>query len=60
MLELLSLGGGDGRPARKSIVGNQNISLSVADLDDTYRRVRDAGYQPDQSPSRSPGYGCSS
>ena len=50
MLELLSLGGGDSRPATKSIVGNQNISLSVTDLDDTHRRVRDAGYKPDQSP----------
>jgi catechol 2,3-dioxygenase-like lactoylglutathione lyase family enzyme len=50
MLELLSLGDGDGRPPRKSIVGNQNISLSVSDLDDTHRRVRTAGYEPDQSP----------
>ncbi len=49
MLELLSLGG-PARPARRSIVGNQNISLSVADLDDTYRRVRAAGYEPDQAP----------
>jgi catechol 2,3-dioxygenase-like lactoylglutathione lyase family enzyme len=49
MLELLSLGG-ETRPARRSIVGNQNISLSVTDLDDTYRRVQDAGYQPDQAP----------
>ncbi|SBS78744.1 Glyoxalase/bleomycin resistance protein/dioxygenase [uncultured Mycobacterium sp.] len=49
MLELLSLGG-ETRPARRSIVGNQNISLSVTDLDDTYRRVQDAGYQPDQEP----------
>lgn len=49
MLELLSLGD-EARPARRSIVGNQNISLSVADLDDTYRRVTDAGYQPDQAP----------
>jgi hypothetical protein len=24
----------DGRPTRRSIVGNQNISLSVTDLDD--------------------------
>jgi hypothetical protein len=24
----------DGRPTRRSIVGNQNISLSVSDLDD--------------------------
>ena len=50
LLELLSLGGGDGRPARRSIVGNQNISLSVTDLDDTHRRVRAAGYEPDQEP----------
>ncbi len=51
LLELLSLGGGgDGRSARRSIVGNQNISLSVTDLDDTHRRVRAAGYEPDQEP----------
>ena len=50
MLELLSLGDDGGRPTSKSIVGNQNISLSVADLDDTYRSVREAGYEPDQSP----------
>jgi len=50
LLELLSLGDGDGRPARHSIVGNQNISLSVTDLDDTYRQVRAAGYEPDQPP----------
>jgi catechol 2,3-dioxygenase-like lactoylglutathione lyase family enzyme len=49
MLELLSLGG-ETRPTRRSIVGNQNISLSVTDLDDTYRRVQEAGYQPDQAP----------
>ncbi|MCV7213865.1 VOC family protein [Mycobacterium crocinum] len=49
MVELLSLGP-DSRPARRSFVGNQNISLSVADLDDTYRRVQAAGYQPDQAP----------
>lgn len=49
MLELLSLGG-EGGPARRSIVGNQNISLSVADLDETYRHVRAAGYEPDQAP----------
>ncbi|WP_246227731.1 VOC family protein [Mycolicibacterium helvum] len=49
MLELLSLGA-EARPARRSIVGNQNISLSVTDLDDTYRRVQEAGYQPDQTP----------
>lgn len=49
MLELLSLGDGT-RPVRRSIVGNQNISLSVTDLDDTYRRVCAAGYAPDQAP----------
>lgn len=49
MVELLSLGP-DSRPARRSFVGNQNISLSVTDLDDTYRRVQAAGYQPDQAP----------
>ncbi|WP_370581694.1 VOC family protein [Mycolicibacterium sp. BK556] len=49
MLELLSLGP-EGKPARRSFVGNQNISLSVTDLDDTYRRVQEAGYQPDQAP----------
>ena len=49
MIELLSLGA-DSRPARRSFVGNQNISLSVTDLDDTYRRVQAAGYQPDQAP----------
>lgn len=49
MIELLSLGPED-RPARRSFVGNQNISLSVTDLDDTYRRVQAAGYEPDQTP----------
>ncbi|WP_233211479.1 VOC family protein, partial [Mycobacterium sp. shizuoka-1] len=49
MLELLSLGA-ESRPPRRSIVGNQNISLSVGDLDDTYRRVQAAGHQPDQAP----------
>lgn len=49
MVELLSLGS-ESRPPRRSFVGNQNISLSVRDLDETYRRVREAGYQPDQDP----------
>ena len=49
MIELLSLGS-DSRPAKRSFVGNQNISLSVTDLDETYRRVQEAGYQPDQDP----------
>ncbi len=49
MLELLSLGP-DSRPTRRSVIGNQNISLSVTDLDATYRRVQEAGYHPDQAP----------
>jgi catechol 2,3-dioxygenase-like lactoylglutathione lyase family enzyme len=52
MIELLSLGGS--KPAetsqRRGVVGIQNVSLSVTELDDTYRRVIDAGYQPDQQP----------
>ena len=52
MVELLSLGGTDreGGNPRRGIVGIQNVSLSVAALDDTYRRVVEAGYQPDQAP----------
>ena len=52
MIELLSLG--RSKPpqdaARRGIVGIQNVSLSVADLDDTYRRTIEAGYEPDQEP----------
>lgn len=52
MLELLSLGASAPIPAvtRRPFLGNQSISLSVADLDRTYRQVRDAGYEPDQAP----------
>jgi catechol 2,3-dioxygenase-like lactoylglutathione lyase family enzyme len=52
MIELLSLGGTKPAetPRRRSIVGIQNISLSVTDLDDTYRRIAEAGHQPDQKP----------
>jgi predicted enzyme related to lactoylglutathione lyase len=49
---LLSIGGAptaDGG-GKRGIVGNQNISLSVPDLDDTHRRITAAGYQPDQAP----------
>ncbi|AKK26252.1 VOC family protein [Mycobacterium sp. EPa45] len=49
MIELLSLGS-ESRPAKRSFVGNQNISLSVTDLDDTYRHVQAAGCQPEQAP----------
>jgi catechol 2,3-dioxygenase-like lactoylglutathione lyase family enzyme len=38
------------KPFRRGITGIQNISLSVIDLDDTHRRIRQAGYQPDQDP----------
>jgi catechol 2,3-dioxygenase-like lactoylglutathione lyase family enzyme len=52
MVELLSLGGSKPTeaPKRRGVVGIQNISLSVTDLDDTYRRITDAGYEPDQKP----------
>jgi catechol 2,3-dioxygenase-like lactoylglutathione lyase family enzyme len=52
MVELLSLGAKPGaeKPARRGITGIQNVSLSVTDLNDTHRRVRDAGYPPDQEP----------
>jgi Glyoxalase/Bleomycin resistance protein/Dioxygenase superfamily len=52
MIELLSLGGSNpaDTPKRRGIVGIQNISLSVTDLDDTYCRITEAGYQPDQKP----------
>lgn len=52
MVELLSLGAKPGaeKPARRGITGIQNVSLSVTDLNDTHRRIRDAGYQPDQEP----------
>jgi len=52
MIELLSLGGGGDPtpPERRGVVGLQNFSLSVTDLDDTYRRIAEAGYEPDQKP----------
>ena len=52
MIELLSLGSKPAadKPARRGVTGNQNISLSVTDLDDTHRRIRDAGYPPEQQP----------
>ena len=50
MSELLSLGAS--KPAqpspRRGIIGIRNVSLSVTDLDDTYRRITEAGYEPDQ------------
>jgi catechol 2,3-dioxygenase-like lactoylglutathione lyase family enzyme len=52
MIELLSLGAkpATDKPARRGITGIQNVSLSVIDLDDTHRRIRDAGYPPEQYP----------
>ncbi len=50
MIELLSLGGSKPAPTRRGVVGIQNISLSVTDLDETYRRITEAGYEPDQMP----------
>jgi catechol 2,3-dioxygenase-like lactoylglutathione lyase family enzyme len=52
MVELLSLGAKPvaDRPARRGITGIQNVSLSVTDLNDTHRRISDAGYPPDQAP----------
>ena len=52
MVELLSLGAKPtaDKPARRGITGIQNVSLSVTDLNDTHRRINDAGYPPDQAP----------
>jgi catechol 2,3-dioxygenase-like lactoylglutathione lyase family enzyme len=52
MVELLSLGTKPtaDKPARRGIVGIQNVALSVTDLDGTHRRIIDAGYTPDQAP----------
>ena len=52
MVELLSLGAKSAtdKPARRSITGIQNVSLSVTDLDDAHRRITAAGHTPDQEP----------
>jgi catechol 2,3-dioxygenase-like lactoylglutathione lyase family enzyme len=52
MVELLSLGAkpATDKAARRGIIGIQNVSLSVTDLDNTHRRISDAGYQPEQEP----------
>jgi catechol 2,3-dioxygenase-like lactoylglutathione lyase family enzyme len=51
MLELLSFGPSTTPgSSKRGIVGNQNIALSVTDLDATYRAVIDAGFQPVQEP----------
>jgi catechol 2,3-dioxygenase-like lactoylglutathione lyase family enzyme len=52
MVELLSLGAkpSTDQPARRVITGIHNVSLSVPDLDDTYRRITATGYTPDQEP----------
>ena len=50
MVELLSLGSAPTSTRRRPFLGNQNISLSVPDLDATYRSVVAAGYEPGQAP----------
>jgi catechol 2,3-dioxygenase-like lactoylglutathione lyase family enzyme len=52
MVELLSLGTEPAadKPTRRGITGIHNVSLSVTDLNDTHRRISDAGYPPDQDP----------
>ncbi|SPM30610.1 VOC family protein [Mycobacterium terramassiliense] len=52
MVELLSLGASptETKPARRAITGIHNVSLSVTDLDDTYRRITAAGHRADQEP----------
>lgn len=52
MIELLSLGAASSTAAgkRRPFLGNQNISLSVPDLDATFSTVKDAGYEPEQEP----------
>ena len=49
MIELLSLGAFKPAeaPTRRGVVGIQNVSLSVTDLDHTYRQITEAGYEPD-------------
>jgi catechol 2,3-dioxygenase-like lactoylglutathione lyase family enzyme len=51
MVELLSIGANppDQKP-RRGITGIHNVSLSVADLNETHRRITAAGYTPDQDP----------
>jgi len=49
MIELLSIGANPPeQKRRRGITGIHNVSLSVADLDDTHRRIIDSGYIPDQ------------
>jgi catechol 2,3-dioxygenase-like lactoylglutathione lyase family enzyme len=50
MIELLSLGSRPGTDKPAGITGIQNVSLSVTDLDDTHRRIREAGCLPEQEP----------
>lgn len=51
MIELLSIGPHQPeQKQRRGITGIHNVSLSVTDLDDTHRRVTNAGYTPDQDP----------
>jgi hypothetical protein len=40
----------DRKPARPGSTGIHNFSLSVTDLDDTHRRLTEAGYTREQDP----------
>jgi catechol 2,3-dioxygenase-like lactoylglutathione lyase family enzyme len=50
MVELLSLGSTPATDQPAGVTGIHNVSLSVTDLDDTHRCIRDAGYPPEQEP----------
>ncbi|WP_205875339.1 VOC family protein [Mycobacterium camsae] len=51
MIELLSLGAApEHKQARRGITGIHNLALSVTDLDDTHRRIAEAGHPPEQEP----------
>ena len=52
MIELLSVGANppNQKPARRGITGIHNISVSVTDLDETHRRIKESGHTPDQEP----------
>ncbi|MEZ0363831.1 VOC family protein [Mycobacterium sp. pUA109] len=52
MIELLSLGSTSAPTTgpKRGILGNQNIALSVPDVDEAYRAVVKAGMQPVQEP----------
>ena len=61
-IELLSIGANppNHKPPRRGVTGIHNVSLSVTDLDDTHRRITQAGYTPTRIRSRSGASECSS